>query len=864
MQLTASGCGPWHALPVARVRAAYLTVAWGAISLCIGGMSGSGLAGGPGPAGLAGERLLAQLDLSRPDMDAVRRAREAGNPTAALKAWRDAVVIRLRKADLGQFDYHDFQLNGRRTLCDFLVGKLSTERYRAETAQPRFEDLYGMAGSPRPHKPINWLAASPDPVVADASEYGTFSFAIPLVAAYWRTQDAGYLEKWFSLATDYALYQRQAMETLPEPERPRRNSPWVAAGDTCLYQAQKVTILLRSLGGLAKSLPAGDGSRPAAWRIVLSPLDKPAAADALRLFEPEQLAAIVLSLTDDDPGFLLELYEKSRAPPNQRCQGLASLLMLVALFPEVQGMDAVGRRAGDGMVDHMERSFHRDGGMMEQALNYNLTDAERLRQMGRMMRSSRPAWLSLLAERLSLFDRMLVALRTPAGELPVVGNNTSNPPALWESAAARSAWFEKQGGRAPVVNPGRLGFTSVAFPYSGYYVQRSGWDWASHYLFFMNARPAAGHATMDNLGLEIQAFGRPMLVRGGPPFYNLKFLSKAHHGNADAVSKYFGEHSSFKINTVIVDGLSQVRAAEWATTPSDTVIPTRWHSSRHFDYVEGLYDLGYGERGKPETYVQGISHHRQVIYERSQGFWVVVDRIRSKDNQQHRYSQIWKLPPRVSSAEAGPPNVSGFTRDQIVVEPNGFHTLDPGGPNLWAFQSASEQFGNVLHWGETNPYRGWYARQLGDLQPAADIHSEHMFVGDGIAVTVLWPVRDDARPCGGLPSRPGTSRAALELVSMQNQTTWVAASAREGDLLEAGPVRAHASLLLAVADRDELRGLVLDCTEFSVSDQSLQPVSQDFEFRCRQNKVVATLPIQLPRGFRWVNEAEGSVPLYDD
>lgn len=811
-------------------------------------------------------RLLKRLDLQRADMAAVRVAAEAGDTAAAARAWRAAVVSRLRRAELGEFDYHIMHLRDRKPLADLLVGAIGEKEYLSAVGVNSFRDLYGLSSPPEPATEIDWLAVSADPVVAAVSAYGTFNFAVPLAAQYWNTRDPVYLRKWMAIASDFALRQRAAMEQLPEPSRPRENSPWIVGGDTCILQSQKVLTLIRSLAVLAKALPSGDEPGAREWSRSLAPVLSPPLESAVALLDPDQLAAIVLSLTTDDPPLLLELYEATRAPPNQRCLGLTALLMIASQFPEVTGMTALRERAGAAMHEHVLKSFHHDGGMLEQSLNYNLGDAEKLRQVGRMLRGDdRPAWLADLATRLALYDRMIVSLRTPAGELPVIGNNTSNPPALWRGSEVRDQWFQDPFRAAPRPDVSRLAFTSVAFPYSGYYVQRGSWDWASGYLFFMNARPASGHCTMDNLAIELHALGRPLLVRGGPPHYALQFLPEARRADADAIERYFGEWSSYKVNTLLVDGQSQVRDGLPATAPYDEPIPARWHASSAFDFVEGRYDLGYGVRAKPAEHIKDVAHHRQVVHVRGLGCWVVVDSMQSQSTTSRAYTQIWKLPPYLDPNDGGGLGVCGFPQDQVVVDPDGFHTADPAGPNLWALQASSQPLDREIHFGESNPYLGWYARQIGDLVPAADVHARFSGRGDMAVVTLLAPSAGNAprftlrrRDAAALPASP----VALEAIHRDGTTLTISAATRGPAALTAGPVTARATLLIVQAERASLKGLAIGCTSFASRGERITPSSADFEFETRDGTVAVLAPIERPRGFSWIDNPRSSHPSY--
>jgi hypothetical protein len=825
----------------------------------------------PGAATPASTRLLATLDLQRPDLAAVRAALDAGDATEAARAWRAIAVARLRRSELGTFDHHLFHFQSRKLLADHLVGIIGPEDFGAQAPSfEKFRDLYGISGPPGLGRPIDWTPGTTEVIdVLSPLNYGSFNFAIPLAARYWETGDSVYVKKWFDVVGDYASRQRPQMERLAVALRPRGNSPWIVGGDTCLAQSWKVTNVIRCLACFAKALPSADQSEIPAWGKGLVAIHSAPSEKSIDLFDIEQFAAIVLSLTGDDSPLLLQMYEAPGAPPNQRCHGLFALLMIASQFPEVKGMQEVGRRAGAAMKQHVEASFFQDGGMLEQSLNYNLGDAERFRQLGRMLRGpDQPFWLETLRTRLALFDRMLIALRTPAGELPVIGNNTANPPPMWQSEAVRADQSRRQPSALATSTRGRLAFTSVAFPFAGYYVQRGSWDWSSGYLFFMNSRPAIGHHSMDNLAIELHAFGRPMLVRGGPPTYGVQFLPESRQADTDAINDYFGESSSYKLNTVIVDGYSQIRAATQARTSSDVPVPGRWRSSKTFDFVDGTYDLGYGDDDNTATHIRDVVHHRELVFLKDVCCWAVVDTLKSRESAAHRYTQIWKLPPFVDAVPGKGAGVCGFTRNQVVIDEAGFHTVDPDGPNLWAFQASNAAPSYELHFGETDPFRGWYARQIGALLPAADIHATFHGPKEVVIVTLLAPCVKDSVPCTlRPPGRPLPPNAeARVMATTPNGTAITVVASPKGEAsLRAGVVEARARLLITQADAGAVQGLVIGCSAIkTIAGEEASPSNPDFEFAIRDGTIEILGEIGIPSGFSWHDTQHDSQPVYWD
>ncbi len=781
---------------------------------------------------------------------------------------RDAIMNRLRTADLGSFKYHDYLLGERQArLADMLAGKLSEADYAAQENGPDFFDLYGFRNASQGTHPIDWTATSSDPTILEKSQYGTFDFSLPLTAAYWKTGDPVYLKTWFAIAGDFARNQQRQVLASPASKRRPDNAPWVAGGLSALHQGQRSIVMLRCLAAFAKSLPAKpDGSKPA-WPQVLRPLDSPAQPEALAVISAEDLDAIVHSLAVEHPKLLLESFYEPGAVPNQRFEGLAALVMLAEIFPDAEGMPEVARKTNEAMTEYVTNGFNRDGGMVEPSLNYNIAQAERFRQLGKLLRRHPPPWLPLLGERLIGFQRLLVGISTSLQELPVIGNNRPNPPAAWKGEDVRETWFERRRPEGVRVDPSALGFTSIAFPYSGYYAQRRDWAWDSPYLFMTNVRPTRGHQAMDNLAIEVHAYGRPLLVQGGPPPYGLKFLAPDKRADLAKIEAYFNEESSYKFNTVIVDGYSQTRTKKAGVTPYEQPVAGRWHASPAFDLVDGQYALGYGIKANSARVDFSISHQRRVIHVRDLSCWVITDTMHAQDDQVHEYTQIWKFPPFRGTDDGHNTPVCGFRPEQVTFREGSIRTMDPTGPNLWLYQFGNLPLTYTKHVGETNPYRGWYARFLGDLVPAVDMHATWRGRGRSVVTTLLWPTSDGKPP----PIKSFSTKGAEPVpevsaftATLQDGTTLGFAESADGPRqLEACGIRIQGESILAVRLGEQVRGVVLGCAEMDDGRNVVRPTRPDFEFRVGlTNEIEELTPIELPTGFYWATRAGLYSPVY--
>jgi len=810
----------------------------------------------------------------RPSESRIREARQMTGGTAATlddeasKARLALTINRLRAADLGRFEHHDYQVHDRQMrLADMLTGKLSEAQYADMDRGPDFYDLYGFSKASGGTQVIDWTATSSDPVILEKSSYGAFFFSQPLAAAFWKTEDPAYLRAWFAIAGDFARNQHRQVSRLPVAKRREDNAPWVANGLSALYQAYRTINMLRCLGVFAKSLPAEPDDGKPSWRDVLAPVDSPARPESLELIPVKEFDVIVQSLAVEHPKLLLESYEKPGALPNQRFEGLAALLMVATVFPDADGIRDVATRANEAMVEFLENGSHRDGGMVEQSLDYNIGQAERFRQLGRLLRRNPPAWLPLLGDRLLGFERLTVAISTPMRELPIVGNNTSNPPAAWRGEEVRKQWFARQAARGTNIATAASGFRSIAFPYSGYYVQRRDWAWDSPYLFMTNARPSRGHQTMDNLAIEMHAYGRPLLVRGGPPTYGLRFLPPERRNDAARIDEYFNEESSFKGNTVVVDGYPQTRTAKLPDTPYAEPVAGRWHASPSFDLVDGRYSLGYGIKAHSNRVDFSAVHQRRVIHVRDLSCWVITDTMQGQNDREHEFTQIWKFPPLYEVDDKHYMPVCGFTPDQVNIGDGSIRTMDLTGPNLWLYQFSGFPLAYSKHVGETSPYRGWHARFYGDLIPAADVHATWRAKGTSVVATLAWPTR-------GLQPPPIKSFTRGDRESAQEMAAFVA-KLKNGDTLafaesanvprplEATGIRITGETLLVTKQGRMVRGLVLGCKEWADGRYTIRPRNPDFEFVCRADGGFDTVSlIETPRGFRWVEGPSGFTPDY--
>lgn len=174
--------------------------------------------------------------------------------------------------------------------------------------------------------------------------------------------------------------------------------------------------------------------------------------------------------------------------------------------------------------------------------------------------------------------------------------------------------------------------TSYAFPYTGHYVMRSGWDKDAVYALLDSGPYGLGHQHEDKLTFVLYAYGRQLLLDPGNFSYD---RSPARH-------YVLGTHGH---NTVMVDGQGQKRQGNRATyvlpKPWDTPTPrdddTRWESTPAADFVQGSYRDGYG----PGAALK-VTHTRRLLFVKPD-YFVLLDTLTPSDDAPHSYTSLFHL-----------------------------------------------------------------------------------------------------------------------------------------------------------------------------------------------------------------------------
>jgi len=349
-------------------------------------------------------------------------------------------------------------------------------------------------------------------------------------------------------------------------------------------------------------------SWPPAWqRFLTSPN-----------FTPEANLLYLMSLVDH-----ARHLEKNYTKANWLTMEMNGLLHIAVLFPEFKESASWRVKALEILNKDLDKQVYPDG------MQYELTTGYHQVALGNFMDPVKLCELNgipLPEGYLSKLERMydaIMYLTKPSGFLPA----TNDSDAAIENVFGEGKWAD---GRLPlkyaakrynrpdflyVSTNGKKGSpprkTSHAFPYAGFYVMRQGWTTDSLYLVFDAGPFGAAHQHEDKLSFEAYAYGETLLFDpgrfsyGNPVFHSYALSTAAH-------------------NTAMVDGQGQARQYQkpedrkWVVSEP---LSNPWISQPDFDYVEGVYDEGYGPQLD-----RSVTHRRAILFVKND-YWIVLDRF---------------------------------------------------------------------------------------------------------------------------------------------------------------------------------------------------------------------------------------------
>ena len=789
---------------------------------------------GQRPRHVAG-RFFAKVNLDAPELREVSRLYRDKKYNRALDAYRDIFVDGLAKLDFGWVGGWP---NGDTTPEDLLKGHVQISRH----ARGRSRNFIGRPGR------IDWYKIKIDAVIGQprdvshglndssnrdfATHLSTLGWLRPLMMAYAkgeRVPSAGetkYLTYWGRVWEDFALRHHPAYKEVEKAGDLLKYNAIDCSEYAGLYIGWRMDHCLSGFSLACRKFP--EKTREAIWGTTL--------------------ANILLGMIDEHAERLVAggCYPEAS---NQQLVANLGLIKLALALPDCtrseQWLDFIGER----IVRHVSGdSVLPDGSDKEQSFGYNAALLPSVEAVINLMAQGNrvPEWAARTRDAATMRYRFLNSMLRPSGVmqrelLPGIDQQPYGDPVKkhrqphrWLPDPLVDRIFDHVfAGKGPAP-----AFTSVAFPHGGYTIMRDGWTGDARHLFLKSSRPGTGHRTEDANSIQVTAFGRTMLIDSGPTNYTYTF-AHAYMPN------------SFAHNTVVVDGLSQVRGSGKGKDYSKP-IKALWHTSENFDLAEGEFIQGYGELPGGKTKVSDAVHNRKVIFLRKEGLWIVVDELKSKG--EHTYSQIWNFAHLYKEGEV-----------HIDAAGQRLMTKDPDGPNVVLHHFTDKKLTYEKFYGRKKPTpRGWYKRHHRAAPvPAVDVHANWQGKGDQILITLIEPMRGTKSRVKKLTSRAKGDVRGFNLELDDGTKITFLATPRPVEL-STNPVDAKCRAALAVERPNGIvPGIVLSKDRAPVEPGRPDVDAENFEFRI-EDEDMKTTPIRAPETFKWVKTPKGVVPRYHD
>lgn len=812
------------------------------------------------------DELFTIIDLSEPSLSHVADLYKGGKFAEALDAYRNYFVDKVRGIEFDKFGWHSTYISPPYLdNASIWAGIMSVEEYKNKYPGRDILPEYYLNISGDPEQPVktNWLGTDTKGNIPDVMWLRWFT---NFNGAYWNTGEEVYIKKYFQLINDLALnFRNQALSAGLATTDFRA---WNKNNNFIFSAMTRSNFILRQIVCFAKLLP-DDGEKPV-WDNVMNIRGYKVKADAYRLISSEALANTIINLVKEINPYFLNQYIKPGATPNQRLGGLEVLMLETLMFSEsIQIKNQLIPALNEGFDSYLKGSLHADGANIEQAFNYNLGDLDRLKSFVKMFEGVKnpPAYAQLLKFRTEYADRLFKAIKGPLGGVPAVGmGGISQGVPTWKEDEAEKLIKSGKIDTVPFKN-----FNSVAFPYAGYYVLRNGWAPNDTYLFTQGPRRSKGHLYPSNGSIELQAYGRQLLMAGGAPWYFKTQVPNELLPEMGKFNSYFGDGSStFNRNTVLVNGLSQDVTEKDGSILQDLTgldpIPALWHTGDSFDMTQTFWTGGYKQAGSNTKTITDVEHRRDIIYLKDSNLFVVTDFLNAK-KAGLKYSQVWNFVPYMSKASGDDLDVFGYKNEQVIADKDKatISTNDPDGPNVFLHNFINQPLEYVKYYGYKSEqgYRGWYSPGIEGMRyPKPDVHVNwSKAANDAPLLTLIGMSKDTKDPITDIKDLSDKAKSVSGFTAKAGDSEIVCQASFDAKDFSYNNIKAKASWFLVSNKNNVYSGIAIGCKTMTIGDQSIAIKDENFEFSFADGKL-KMLPIKAPTGFAWTKKDEEPMPIY--
>jgi hypothetical protein len=356
------------------------------------------------------------------------------------------------------------------------------------------------------------------------------------------------------------------------------------------------------------------------------------------------------------------------------CNGL---MHVGVLFPEFKEAEQWREVATDRLLVELDKQVYPDGAQIELSTMYHQVSLDNFSMAWEVANVNGIAMPeSYVAKMERMFDYNLYA-SMPNGYLP--GLNDAGLTNVKGQARKGLTYFPDRKDYLWLATLGKEGtkpaVDSIALPFSGHIIMRSGWDADARYMLFDAGPFGYGHQHEDALSFVIYAYGKYMLIDPGNYPYD-----------SSQWRKYV--LSTRAHNTIMVDGCEQHRKGrprqEYVLSKP---MPIKWATGDKYDYASSVYADGYAG----DSLIK-VEHERSVFFVKPD-YWIVVDKLTPGDDKPHRYESMFHLD--VSEVE-------------VDKKTNAVRSTDDQGANLTICPAKDDSLSVDVIAGQEDPVvQGW-------------------------------------------------------------------------------------------------------------------------------------------------------------
>ncbi len=558
--------------------------------------------------------------------------------------------------------------------------------------------------------------------------------------------------------------------------------------------------------------------------------------------------------------------------PNQSITGSQAAMIVYSYLSDFKSANSRLPLILERFKTNQNKNFVHDGTDVEHDMKYNrgyVNNTLAIKYCFDALEMEYPDYFDELIENCKLRLRALVSCTTPKGKHPNIADSYEDTMIEFNNLMECS---KQLGGDELVEDISNIilngfaednqpAFTSIAFPYAGFYNMRSSWEKDAQYMFFYGPRWSGGHSCDSHLGIMLFANGERLLIDAGGQSY----------GEMD-IGDYL--EYSYAHNTLTADDLTQGWMYRDYIDPGNadystqTPIDGYWHTNDRFDFASGTYDDGYTSSKGRNHYLNNISekeitdvvHNRFVINDKENEISVVYDSV--KTSLKHKLSINWNFAKKFDNYGT----VFADSEDKSIKT-----TLDDGKAGINIYNFTQNEISYKVTCGEygegtgepTEGSSGWTLPNYGvEYKPTNHVSSyfDSNCSKQGV-VSLLVPKMNNEEPFKKVETI--CTNQGFRATKHNGTVITCVGAQKDSTAIKTGDFNLNAKLFYLVQKEDGTTwGMAIGCNRITYKGKRYNLKSGSFEFEIKDGKFIYKDTITKPTDFKWIETENGTVPYY--